>query len=165
MGRPIAGTPTAIPTIALCQSVQLAKVCDQCFEIILLQIDGCHTRRRSSYVGRTKQRNQLRFGIFLANARQRTCGGGAYASVSMAGAARLSLKESLSLQHLWVGRNQRSRYTACSRFRNEGLLHEGLRILILLAHLRRHPRITIIVPIAGYAKRRISNQEEKERAH
>ena len=62
----------------------------------------------------------------------------------------MGLKEGLSLQHLWVSRNQRgSRYTPGGRFRSEGLLHEGLRILILLAHLRGHPRIAIVVPITG----------------
>ncbi len=72
------------------------------------------------------------------------------AAVSVAGVAGVSLEEGLSLQYRWVGRGQCSGGTPCRGFRHKGLLHEGLRILILLAHLRRHSRISIVVPITGY---------------
>src|SRR5277367_5096782 len=91
--------------------------------------------------------------------------GSADASVTVAGVARPGLKESQALQHFWIGRNQGSRNAPCSCFRDEGLLHKGFRIGILLAHLGRHSWIFEVIPIAGNTERRIGKQEEEKCTH
>jgi hypothetical protein len=69
------------------RSVQLAKICGQCFQVILLQIHRCHSPGSHLDVWRMKERDQLGVGIFLANAYQRTGGCCSYPSFSVAGVA------------------------------------------------------------------------------
>src|SRR6202035_1790641 len=112
-----------------------------------------------------KERNQLRVGIFLANGNQRTSSGSTYTAVPVAGVAGIRIEDGKALQYLWVGCNQRRRGTSRRVLRDEWLLHEALRVLILLLHLHSDSRVAVVISITRYTKRRVGNQEEQECAY
>src|ERR1700722_4843308 len=105
-----------------------------------------------------KERNQLPVGIFLTNGNQRTSSGSSYATVPVAGVARIRIEDGKAFQYLWVGRNQSRRSTSRRGLRDEWFRHEALRVLVLLLHLRSYSRVSVVVSITGYTKRRVGNQ-------
>src|ERR1700733_3805800 len=111
-----------------------------------------------------QERNQLRVGI-VANASQRTSSGSTYTAVPVAGVAGIRIEDGKAFHYLWVGCNQRRRCTSRRGLRDEWLLHEALRILILLLHLRSDSRVSVVISITRYTKRRVGNQEEQECAY
>src|ERR1700721_680853 len=101
-----------------------------------------------------KERNQLRVGIFLANPSERTSSGSSYTAVPVAGVAGIRIEDGKAFQHRRVGCNQRRRCASRRGLRDEWLLHEALRVLILLLHLRSDSRVSVVISITRYAKRR-----------
>src|ERR1700722_14171753 len=97
-----AKTVYRVDRTVVCESVQLIEVRRQGSQIIRLQIYWLHTAVGHGAVGCMKQGNQLRVSVFLSNICQRTSCCCAYSSLSVAGVARLSLKECLALQHLGI---------------------------------------------------------------
>src|ERR1700693_3761107 len=108
-----------------------------------------------------KERNQLRVGIFLANPSERTSSGSSYTAVPVAGVAGICIEDGKAFHYLWVSCNQRRRCTSRRGLRDEWFLHEALRVLVLLLHLRSYSRVSVVVSITRHAKRRVGNQEEQ----